>query len=191
MRGKSWLGWYPGSERGKVWGMRGRPEQSEAAPYCWRYIDRVASDDPVRALIQQLGEAMELCCTVSEERSMHRYEPGKWSMRQALNHVADTERAFAFRALCFGRGFADPLPSFDDKVASEGAQADRISWSCHMEEFRQVRLATISLFRNMPPEGWTRSGIASGDLITVRALAFLCAGHAEHHLAILRERYLA
>ena len=148
-------------------------------------------DDPMRALVQQLGEAMELCAGVSEERSMHRYAPDKWSMRQALNHITDTERAFCYRALWFGRGFAAPLESFDDQVASQGAEADRVGWDCHMEEFRQVRLATISLFRNMPEAAWTRSGMASGNLITVRALAFLCAGHAEHHLAILRERYLA
>jgi DinB superfamily len=171
--------------------MRGRPEKSEAAAFYWKYIDRVMFDDPMRALVQQLGEAMELCAGVSEERSMHRYEPDKWSMRQALNHITDTERAFCYRALWFGRGFAAPLESFDDKVASQGAEADCVSWDGHMEEFRQVRLATISLFRNMPEAAWTRSGVASGNLITVRALAFLCAGHAEHHLAILRERYLA
>ena len=171
--------------------MRGRPQTSEAASFYWKYIDRVTVDDPVRALVQQLGEAMELCAGVSEERSMHRYELGKWSMRQALNHVTDTERAFAYRALWFGRGFTPPLESFDDKVASVGAEADRVSWAAHMEEFRQVRLATISLFRNMPGVAWTRSGVASGNVISVRALAFLCAGHAEHHLAILRERYMA
>jgi hypothetical protein len=167
------------------------PQTSEAAAFYWKYIDRVTGDDPIRALVQQLGEAMELCAGVSEERSMHRYEPGKWSMRQALSHVTDTERAFAFRALWFGRGFTGALESFDDKVASEGAEADRVSWGSHMEEFRQVRLSTISLFRNLPEAAWTRSGMASGYVISVRALAFLCAGHAEHHLAILREQYLA
>ncbi len=145
----------------------------------------------MRALVQQLGEAMELCGGVSEERSMHRYEPGKWSMRQALNHVTDTERAFSYRALWFGRGFATPLQSLDQNVCAAGAEADHVSWSCHMEEFRQVRLATISLFRNMPEAAWSRTGVASGNAISVRALAFLCAGHAEHHLAILRERYMA
>jgi len=170
--------------------MRGRPQKAEAADYFWRYIDRVTFDDPMRALVQQLGEAMELCTGVSEERSMYRYQPGKWSMRQALNHVTDTERALAFRALWFGRGFTTPLESFDENISANGADADRVSWSSHMEEFRQVRLATISLFRNMPDAAWSRSGVASGNVISVRALAFLCAGHAEHHLSILRERYL-
>jgi hypothetical protein len=174
-----------------VLSMRGRPQTSEAASFYWKYIDRVAGDDPIRALVQQLGEAMELCATVSEELSMHRYAPEKWSMRQALSHVTDTERAFAFRALWFGRGFTGALESFDDKTASTGAEAERVSWDCHMEEFRQVRLSTISLFKNMPEEAWARSGVVGGNPITVKALAFLCAGHAEHHLAILRERYLA
>ena len=171
--------------------MRGRPQTSEAAAFYWKYIDRVAFDDPIRALVQQLGEAMDLCGTVSEERSMHRYQPGKWSMRQVLNHVTDLERAFAFRSLRFGRGFTTPLESFDQNVSADAAEADRVSWSCHVEEFRQVRLATISLFRNMPEDAWSRRGVANGNMITVRALAFLCAGHAEHHLAILRDRYKA
>jgi hypothetical protein len=76
-------------------------------------------------------------------------------------------------------------------VAAAGAEADRVAWAAHVEEFQQVRLATISLFRNMPEAAWSRTGVASGNAISVRALAFLCAGHAEHHLAILRERYLA
>ncbi|HEY4382037.1 MAG TPA: DinB family protein [Acidobacteriaceae bacterium] len=170
--------------------MLGRPQRSEAADYYWKYIDRVTFDDPMRALVQQLGEAMELCAAVSEDRSMCRYEPGKWSMRQALNHVTDTERAFSFRALWFARGFTAPMESFDQDVSAEGAAADRVTWSCHLEEFQQVRLATISLFRNMPDAAWSRSGVANGSLVSVRALAFLCAGHAEHHLSILRERYL-
>jgi hypothetical protein len=172
-------------------GMRGRPQESEAASYFWKYIDRVECDDPVLALVEQLGEAMELFAGISDERSIHRYAPEKWSMRQALNHVTDTERVFAFRALWFGRGFSGALDSFDDKVAAAGAEADRVAWAAHAEEFQQVRLATISLFRNMPEAAWSRTGVASGNMISVRALAFLCAGHAEHHLAILRERYLA
>jgi len=107
-----------------------------------------------------------------------------------LNHVTDTERSFAFRALWFARGFDTPLPSYDQHIAAAGAEADRISWAAHIEEFRRVRLATISLFRNMPPDAWARSGIASDNRFTVRALAFITAGHVTHHLKILRERYL-
>ena len=88
------------------------------------------------------------------------YAPDKWSIRQVLNHVTDTERAFAFRALSFARGLESPLPSYDQNIAASGAEADQVSWAAHVEEFRRVRLSTISLFRNMPSQAWARSGIA-------------------------------
>ena len=91
-----------------------------------------------------------------------------------LNHVTDTERAFAYRMLWFARGFDAPLESYDQNVAAAGAEADRVSWAAHVEEFRRVRLATISLFRNMPAEGWARSGIVSGNRVT-------CAGFGLYH----------
>lgn len=126
---------------------------------------------------------------ISNERSLYRYAPEKWSIRQVLNHVNDTERSFAFRALWFARGFEAPLPSYDQNVAASGAEADRVTWAAHVEEFRRVRLSTISLFSNMPTEAWTRSGIASDKPFTVRALAYIIAGHLTHHVKLLRERY--
>jgi uncharacterized damage-inducible protein DinB len=127
---------------------------------------------------------------ISEEKSLYRYAPAKWSIKQVLNHTSDTERAFAFRALWFARGFEAPLPSFDQEIAATGAKADGIAWSSHVEEFTRVRVATISLYRNLPKEAWMRRGIASGFPFTVRALAFIIAGHMEHHCGILREKYL-
>ena len=165
-----------------------RPQATEAAPYYFTYINQVSGDDPLAALKTQLDEP--LLSSISEEKSLHRYAPDKWSIRQVLNHVTDTERAFAFRTLWFARGFDAPLPSYDQNVAAAGAAADQVSWAAHVEEFRQVRLATISLFRNMPAEGWTRSGIASDNRFTVRALAYITPGHFAHHLAVVRERYL-
>ncbi len=94
-----------------------------------------------------------------------------------------------FAPLWFARGFDAPLPSFDQNVAVSGSEADRLPWATHVEEFRRVRLATISLFANLPPEGWLRSGIASDAHVTVRALAYIIAGHYAHHIRILREQY--
>ena len=165
-----------------------RPQPSEAAPYYFTYINQVSGDDPLAALASQPNEP--LLSSISEEKSLHRYAPDKWSIRQVLNHVTDTERAFAFRTLWFARGFDTPLPSYDQNIAAAGAAADQVSWAAHVEEFRRVRLATISLFRNMPAEGWTRSGIASDNRFTVRALAYIIAGHFAHHVAVVRERYL-
>lgn len=170
--------------------MTGRPEPAEAAPYYFTYIDQVSGDNPIGAIEIQLDETSRYLSNISEEKSLYRYAPEKWSIRQVLNHVTDTERAFAFRALWFARGFETPLPSYDQNIAAVGAQADRISWAAHIEEFRRVRLATISLFRNMPPEAWMRSGIASDNRFTVRALAYIIAGHTTHHVKVLQERYL-
>jgi hypothetical protein len=171
--------------------MRGRPERNEAVDYCWRYIDRVQGDDPIAALERQIADATPMLQAVSDEKSTYRYAPGKWSMRQALSHVTDTERSFAYRALWFGRGFTTPMEGLPEDEAAIAAEADRISWAEHVEEFRRVRLATISLFQHMPEEAWGRTGVVSGNPITVRALSFLTTGHADHHLAIFRERYLA
>jgi len=170
--------------------MTGRPQSSEAAPYYFTYINQVTSDGPLSALENQLEESQELFSAITEEKSLHRYAPEKWSIRQVLNHVTDTERAFAFRALWFARGFGSPLPSYDQIIAASGAEADQVSWAAQIEEFRRVRLATISLFRNLPSPAWTRSGIASDNRFTVRALAYIIPGHFAHHASILRERIL-
>ena len=171
--------------------MIGRPGSTEAAPYYFRYIDQAKGDNALALIEAQLDEVLALSRTISEDKSRQRYSPEKWSIRQVLNHVSDTERAFAFRALWFARGFSSPLPDYDQEIAAAGAEADRISWADHVEEFRRVRLATISLFKNVPPVAWMRTGIASNNRFTVRAMAFIAAGHVEHHLKVLRERYLA
>jgi hypothetical protein len=170
--------------------MTGRPQEGDAAPYYFPYIDQVPGDDVLAAIESQLDEVLAVFAGISEDVSLCRYAPDKWSIRQMLNHVTDTERAFAFRALWFARGFPTPMPGYDQNIAVAGAQADNVAWSAHVEEFRQVRLSTVSLFRNMAAEGWTRGGIASDKHVTVRALAFIIAGHVTHHVAILRNRYL-
>jgi hypothetical protein len=170
--------------------MIGRPQNTEAAPYYFIYIDKVAGDNPVAIFESQLEEVLAFFEAISEEKSLYRYAPDKWSIRQVLNHITDTERVNAFRALWFARGFESPLPSYDQHIAVSGAEADRISWATHVEEFRRVRLSTISFFRNLPTDAWMRTGIASDNRFTVRALAYLIAGHLAHHVTGLRERYL-
>ncbi|HUB78619.1 MAG TPA: DinB family protein [Bryobacteraceae bacterium] len=170
--------------------MIGRPQAGDAAPYFVPYIEQVPGDSVLAVIESQLDESLSLFAGISEEASLHRYEPDKWSIRQLLNHVTDTERALAFRALWFGRGFTTPMPSYDQNIAAAGAAADGVSWSAHVDEFQHVRESTVSLFRNMPEEGWKRAGIASDEHVTVLALAFLIAGHLSHHVKILREKYL-
>lgn len=170
--------------------MKGRPQPDEADPVYFNYINKVSGEDALRAIRNQMDESLPMLSAISEEKSLQRYAVGKWSIRQVLSHVSDTERSFAFRVLWFARGFETPLPGYDPDTAAAGAQADTVAWSAHREEFRRVRLATISLLQNLPAEAWMRSGTASGKRFTVRALAFLIAGHAKHHFDLLREKYL-
>ncbi len=170
--------------------MNRRPGADESAAYYSVYIDAVHGDDALVGIERQLVEAPKFFASISDEKSLSRYAPEKWSIRQVLNHVTDTERAFAFRALWFARRFAEPLPGFDQNIAAAGINSDAIPWAAHIEEFRDVRLSTLSLFRNLPAESWNCRGVASGNSFSVRAVAFIIAGHVEHHLRILRERYL-
>ena len=171
--------------------MIGRPGPEEAIPYYFKYIDRIQTEDVVGKLESQLDEAVGFFRGVSEEKSLERYGQDKWSVRQVLNHVNDCERLFVFRAMWFARGFDSDLPSFDQEVAAAGVPSDGVPWAGHVEEFRGIRQSTVSFFRNLPPEAWMRSGIASGNRFTVRALAYIAAGHLAHHSAVLREKYLA
>jgi DinB family protein len=170
--------------------MLGRPEPNEAAPNYYGYINRIASDDIVGVLEKQLEDTVEFLGGISEELSLHRYEPDKWSIRQLLNHVNDTERIFLFRALWFARGFPNPLPGYDQDIGVKSAGADDVSWVALVDEFRSIRRATLAFLRNLPADAWLRSGIANDSPATVRALAYILAGHVAHHTEILRDRYL-
>src|SRR5208337_2381203 len=141
------------------------PERSEADPYFFMYIDRVPTNDVVGLLVAQVDQSLTTLRDVSEKSSLYRYAPNKWSMRQVLNHVTDTERTFVFRSMWFARGFDSPLPSFDQVTAASNAGADECPWVNHLEEFRATRLAT-----------WDRSGTASDMSFTVRAITFFICG---------------
>ena len=137
--------------------MAGLPSRTEAAPYYYTYIDRVTLPAIVDYLASQLPETVTFLQSITEEQSLHRYAPDKWSIRQVLNHITDRERIFLSRAMWFARGFDSPLPSFDQNVAMAASRADDVTWKAHVEEFNLVRFATVAFFRNMPDEAWSRS----------------------------------
>jgi hypothetical protein len=128
--------------------------------------------------------------SISEEQSLHRYAPDKWTIRELLNHVNDGERIFLWRALWFARGFTDPLPSFEQETAVAGAAANETPWARLVDEFRTVRLGTLSFFQNLPAAAWSRTGVASDNAVSVNAIAYIIAGHVVHHTNVLKERYL-
>lgn len=166
------------------------PDRTEAAEYYFTYIDQVGSGDINEILMRQGSELPALLNGISEEQSLRRYAPDKWTVREVLSHLNDTERLFVSRAFWFARGFDTALPSFDQNVAVATAAANDRPWRSHIEEFQAVRAATVAFFDNLPSDAWGRRGVASGNPFTVRALAYMCAGHATHHVKILRERYL-
>ena len=168
----------------------GRPGADEAAEYYFTYIDRVGEGDICRILRDQGTEIVARWRAISEDRSRYRCAPGKWSVRQLVNHVNDTERLFVFRALWFARGFDSPLPSFDQNVCATASGADERSWGGLVEEFAAVRAATVAFFESLPADAWLRRGVASDNPFSVRALAYLAAGHVMHHAGILAERYV-
>ena len=167
-----------------------RPQASEAADYYFKYIDLVTGDDIVPAMETQMDEMLQFLGGISEEQSLHSYELGKWTIREVLNHVNDGERIFTGRAHWFARGFTDALPSFEQDTAVRMAHANNTSWAELVEEFKYLRLASLSFFRTLPEEAWARTGVASDNPVTVRALAYIIAGHVTHHMGVLRERYL-
>jgi len=136
-----------------------------------------------------MDETLRFLEGISEEQSLTSYAPGKWTIRELLNHVNDGERIFLGRAVWFARGFQDPLPSFEQDVAVQAAKANQTPWSELVEEFRTVRLSTLSFFKHLPEEAWSRTGVASDNPFTVRAVAYIIAGHVAHHTQVLKEKY--
>lgn len=167
-----------------------RPDSSEHAPYHLNYISKVPDGD-IRAFLRaQAGEMQTLLSTIDEERSLCRYEPGKWSLREALNHINDTERIFAFRALWLARGGVPALPGFEQDVFAANSNAHAVSWSSLAAEFAAIRTATLSLVDLLPGDAWDRRGSVSNYDVTTRTIVWMIAGHVEHHRRILVEKYL-
>ena len=168
-----------------------RPQSTEAASYYFKYIDLINTEEIVPGIESQMAQTIQFLEGISEEKSLSTYAPGKWTIREVQNHVNDGERLFVGRAFWFARGFQDPLPSFEQDLAVQAAMANETPWSQLVDEFRTVRLGTISFFKNLPAGAWTRSGVASDSPVTVNALAYIIAGHVAHHTNVLREKYLS
>ena len=166
------------------------PETSEYQPYYAKYVALVQGDDLTAALERQIGESLATLRGISEEKSLHRYAPGKWSIKEMIGHLVDSERIFTYRALRFARNDQTPLSGFDqDPYVASGA-FDARRWSELTDEFEHVRRSTTLFFRGLEPEAALRSGVANSSPITVRALGYIIAGHEMHHMGILRDRYL-
>jgi hypothetical protein len=166
-----------------------RPGEREFAPFYAGYVSLVPEPDIIRVLEGQGADVREGMRAFIPAREAFRYAEGKWSVREVLGHVTDAERVFGFRAFCFSRGDENPLPGFDenDYVARSGF--DRCSLADLVQEFGQVREANLTVLRRLDDDAWRRTGTASGQPVSVRALAYIMAGHVRHHLRVLSTRY--
>lgn len=167
-----------------------RPASDEHAPYYAPYVAAAPGGDLVAGLEKQGAETTALLKGIPEAKGSHRYAEGKWSVKEVLAHIADTERVFAYRLMRFARGDATALPSFDENLIAKGSEADSRTLADLSEELGAVRRATVTLVRSMQDEQMMRRGTASGKEVSARALAWIIAGHAQHHMKVLRERYL-
>jgi uncharacterized damage-inducible protein DinB len=167
-----------------------RPAVDEYAAYYGKYVDQVTGNDVVSTLRAQIGETAATLRAVSDSDSLKRYAEGKWSLREVVGHLVDAERIFAYRALRIGRGDETPLPGFDQDPYIAAAGFDRRDWNGLIDEFEVVRRSTVMLLDGLDAEAWGRRGTASNNPVTVRAIAFVIAGHELHHMKIVRERYL-
>jgi hypothetical protein len=166
-----------------------RPAQDEYAPHYSKYVELVHGNI-MDALATQIEQSLTTLGAVSEADSLKRYAPGKWSLREVVGHVIDAERIFAYRALRFGRDDHTEIEGFDQDpyVASSGS--DNRSWADLLTEFEIVRRSNVLMFAGFPQEAWLRRGKASGNPMSVRALAYNIAGHELHHMRVIRDRYL-
>jgi DinB superfamily len=166
-----------------------RPEEGEFLPYYGKYIALVEGDDALAALQRQIPDTLKLLSGLDEKRALHRYAPGKWSVKDVIVHVTDAERVFAYRAMRFAREDQTPLPGFDEVPYASAAAADSVPLPTVIEGLRAIRAASIALFSSLEVDALTRRGQANDSPVTVRALAWIMAGHEKHHVTLLRERY--
>jgi DinB superfamily len=166
-----------------------RPKPGESAPYYERYISLVEGEDILTTLDEQRRQTMLLLSGRSDADGNFRYAPDKWNAKEVLGHVNDTERIFAYRALRIARGDQTPIEGYEqDDFVRNGPFAHR-PLSDLIEEYIAVRRATLSLFRNLDEAAWLRRGIANKNEVSVRALAYIIAGHELHHRRVLEEKY--
>ena len=167
-----------------------KPAKSEFLPYYDRYISLVPEGDVISTLAAQMNETQALLRSLPASVATYRYAPEKWSVNELVGHVIDSERIFAARALRFARNDSAPLPGFEQDDYVRNSTFDTYPLADLASELEAVRQSTIFLFRHMDEQAWTRRGVANNAEVSVRALAYIIAGHELHHRAILRTRYL-
>ena len=167
-----------------------RPQPGEYAPYYEKYLSQIQGNDILATLDDQRRQMLLLLSARAEADGELRYAPGKWTVKEVLGHVCDAERVFAYRALRISRDDPTPMEGFDENDYVRNGPFARHTLADLIEDYIAVRRATISLFRNLDEAAWTRRGVANKNEVTVRALAYIIAGHELHHRKMIEEKYL-
>lgn len=165
------------------------PEPDEYAPFYAGYVQFAREHDPIELLERQLSTIRDMCSGMTEDQALARYAREKWSIKQMLGHLADTERVFSYRLFRISRGDDTPLSGFDQDEYVKAAHADERPLPALLEEFLSARTATLRLAQGISADEWTRRGVANGVPVSARALLYVTGGHVAHHLEILRDRY--
>jgi hypothetical protein len=167
-----------------------RPNNSEFAEYYSGYVSTIPETDVLAVLKSQPTELFALIGPVPEDKGSWAYADGKWTLKELLGHVIDAERVFGYRLHRFSHADETPLSSFEQDGYVANGRSNERSFEDLLDEFAAQRSANIALIRSLRDSDWDLKGVASGASVTVRALAFIMAGHVRHHSNIIRERYL-
>ncbi|AYL98252.1 DinB family protein [Mucilaginibacter celer] len=165
-----------------------KPQTGDYSPFAAGYVGLLGDNDVIAMLEQQMDYSYQLFNNLNNEQGLYAYEPGKWTVKQALGHMIDTERTFAYRAMVFSRNNIE-LPGFDQDIYVNNTDFNNQDIKALAEEFRSLRRANLYMVKAFSDEQLARTGIASNHLFTVAAFVFMLAGHERHHLNIFKERY--
>lgn len=171
--------------------MSNRPSTEEYGPYYETYIRLVPEGDIGEIFAQSYESTLALLSSVTELQGQYRYEPGKWSLKEVIGHVVDGERIMSYRLLRIARGDKTPLAGFDQDEYIKNASFDSMNVSDLLEDYSNVRRATLSMLRSISDEAWHRTGSANNSVLSARALAYIIVGHEMHHVRVIQERYLS
>ncbi|MBG9564975.1 DinB family protein [Brevibacillus agri] len=169
--------------------MPSRPNREEYGEYFAYYVEQVPEGELTAVLAKQLAQTVEMYAGLTEAQAEYRYAPGKWTVKEVLGHLIDTERIMSYRLLRIARGDQTPLVGFDENAYVAQAFFQKRDLADLLEECQAVRQSTRALLRGVAEEAWTRTGTANGNKLSARTLAYVIAGHEAHHCRILRERY--
>jgi hypothetical protein len=167
-----------------------KPDTSDYAPVFHRYISLVEESTIQEALERQYQPALNLLQCITEQKSTFAYAPGKWTIKQMMQHIIDAERIFSYRALCIARGEKQNMPGFDENEYADHSNADVRKWNDLLDEFVSVRASTKILYHSFTEKMLSSKGLSNGNNIKVNSFGFITVGHVKHHLNILQERYL-